>query len=215
MNSMNRKMPVVIFRLNQYGWRLAVVILLGVAKPVFSQGSPPPPFKPQKNGGISMKDIIKLTQRPPAKDRITDEELQRIKDSNPIRYTREFKKNLDNNPHPVGDLYADSKIIGIGEFHTVVPETAVLFVPEKLQGHILKSPRGKLVLWPHFLKQNLNWIQPREVSLKTAQGEVPLSESTQKSLVRSTKIVVAVYRGFPISVLSPTSDESASKPTVQ
>lgn len=169
------------------------------------------PFKLKKNGNISMRDAFKLTQRPAGSDRITDEALQKIKDANPAKYDRAFKKTTRKVMPPRGDLYANSIVLGGEESHTVVPRNSVLFAPAALKHHVLEVPNGALVLWPRFFKENMNWIQTQEVSFKQARGDDKLSDSVLKRIARTGKIVVAVHKGYPISVLPGPPEESAEE----
>lgn len=161
----------------------------------------PFPFKLKKGGNISMQDAIKLTRRPARSDRITDDALQKIKDANPTTYDRSFKKITKKIMPPRGDLYANSLILGGKESHTVVPKHSILFIPASLKGHLLEVPKDRLILWPQFFKENGNWIQTQEVTFEEARGDDKLSESVLKRIARSGRIVVAVHKGFPISVL--------------
>lgn len=98
-------------------------------------------------------------------------------------------------------LYDNSHIIAFRGTHTIVPKNSILFLPSALKGHILDKPDGKFVLWPKFQRDNQPWIWSFEVTLDQAKGLEPLSDQKVKDLERLNRIVIAHYRGNPISVL--------------
>ena len=104
--------------------------------------------------------------------------------------------------------YDTATIIAVPGAHTVVPRGAVLFVPPDKIGMIVKKPLGKLVRWPEFLIQNSQWITTREVTFQTAKGEDPIKEEERKIFAKGTKLVVAVFKKSPITVLEPPPEET-------
>ena len=165
------------------------------------------PFKVKANGRISMEEIHRVTRRAPARDRITDEELGKIKDANPTPFGPEFQPTKTKMTPPRGDLYSNSELLWDGSGHTILPKRAILFVPDALKEKVLEAQKGNFEFWPKFSRENQSWIQPWEVSLDVAKGIKPLSEPIRKSIEKSPKIVVAVYNKFPISVLPPREPE--------
>ena len=92
--------------------------------------SPQPVFRILPNGGISVEDMLKLTRQAPTRDRISDDQLEKIKSKNKIHYDQSFKKPPEQTKSPRGDLYANSQIITAGATHTIVPKRSLLHVPE-------------------------------------------------------------------------------------
>ncbi len=97
--------------------------------------------------------------------------------------------------------YVDSDILASSGFHTVVPRGAVLVVPERHAKRKISKPTGVFTIWPKFLRKNYGWIYKYEVTLDQASGKTPISAEKMESLKGMGKIVVAVYKNNPISVL--------------
>lgn len=161
--------------------------------------------------------IPKITIGPrPTKDSIGKrrkefEAMQKMKDAR--------RQSMNRRPTPVEPpkqvvrakqqgYYDTATIIAVPGAHSIVPRGAVLFVPPDKIGMIVKKPSGKLVRWPEFLKQNSKWIATREVSWETAKGEDPIKEEERKSFAEGTKLVVAVFKKNPITVLEPPPEEA-------
>jgi hypothetical protein len=163
------------------------------------------PFRAKQDGSVDFKDVLELTKQAPSKDRISDAELQEIKDRHKIKYGSEFKPVSDGQQATParGDYYANSILLTDGANHTVLPNRAVIHLPEKYQERKIEEPKGELILWPDFFKRNRNWIRTEEITLETALGEDPIAEEKLKALEASGVVVVGVLRGSPISVLPP------------
>ncbi len=188
----------------------ALFVLLVTVQFGFSQ-SKPAPFSPQRSGGISLQDVIKLTSQSPLRDSTTNEDLGKIKTNNVVNYGREFTRPEKTQLPPRTDLYASSKILNLNGKHTVVPRHSVLHVPPNLKRHLSKTPEGPLVFWPQFVSENQKLLTLQEVSLKNASGETPIPEEISRNVERAIKIVVAVYKGYPISVLAELNVKSKGK----
>lgn len=98
-------------------------------------------------------------------------------------------------------LYKNSHIlVGRGQ-HTIVPKNSILVLPETLKSRVAAKPSGTFVLWPDFKRSNQDWLWTSEVSLDQAKGITPLPEKKMKDLEKLNRVVVALYRGNPVSVL--------------
>ncbi len=97
--------------------------------------------------------------------------------------------------------YVDSDILASSGFHTVVPRGAVLVVPQTHAKRKVAKPTGVFTIWPKFLRKNYGWIHKYEVTLDQASGKTPISDEKMESLKSMGKVVVAVYKNNPISVL--------------
>ena len=183
-----------------------VLAVLPIGAPTANAQSRSAPFKLQRNSSPTIKDIVKLTRQSPARDSITDDELEKIKSENPTSYGKEFRKTDGKIMPPRADIYKSSQLLGSNGVHTLLPLKSVLFVPEHLKDKLLKERKGELLLWPQFLKENYLWLQTREVSLAIAKGEEPFSEAIQEIIPRSRKVIVAVYKRSPISVQTPKEE---------
>lgn len=100
-------------------------------------------------------------------------------------------------------LWRTSIIISDGEKFTLVPVGSILHLPAKLRSCIVAKPQGDFTFWPSFLKRNQAWLGAKEVSLSLSRGNVREAEALQKSLVGDPRLLVATYKGGPITVLEP------------
>lgn len=186
------------------GW----LTLLAVS-PVKAQ-VPGLPFRVKPDGTVDQKELLELTKRPTASDRITDAELAVIKKKHEIDYGPGFRPTEKPEMPPRADLYANSVLLSDGVNHTLLPQKALIWVPESLKGRVVERPVGKLILWPDFLKQHRDWLRAYEIPFETAKGEVPLTEEQVDAVRKSPSIVVSVMEGHPISLLAPSAASAAS-----
>lgn len=105
-------------------------------------------------------------------------------------------------------------IVNRGE-HTIVPIRSILVLPEKLKSHVVDKPSGKLILWPQFKRKNQNLIWTLEVTLDQVKGITPISESKLDDLTKLNRVVVALYRGHPVSVVRPKKKDDSKEPTTE
>lgn len=100
--------------------------------------------------------------------------------------------------------YYDGTVILVsGQSHAVVPKGAVLNIPPALAEMISEEPKGELIPWPKFLKNNSKFFNTREVSWDTITGKDPIQEEEKEEFVKAEKIVVAVFHKNPVTVLDP------------
>ncbi len=184
-----------------------VVVILVLSIPgVEGQQAVATPFKLKKNGAPSLKDILRLVSQAPVADRITDAELEKIKAASPILYDERFRKTEEAKMPPRGDLYRNSTILGVAQFHTIVPDHAIVHMPEGMEHYVIDDPQGPLLFWNDFLGKNLGWLTTQEISLDQASGKEKLPTLVEEQIRQSELIVVATHKGFPISML-PTVEE--------
>jgi hypothetical protein len=113
------------------------------------------------------------------------------------------------------DILTESDIISYRGLATLVPKRAILQIPKKYEGQIKMEAGSKIVGWADFYTANRSWITTIEVSRVQAEGNEPVAEETQKVMAKSTNLIVATYKGGPISVLPlkvPVTD--TTKPPV-
>ncbi len=151
------------------------------------------PFRAKQDGTVNYEDLMRMTQRPPARDSITDDELAAIKAEHEVKYDRRFTPTKETALPPRKDLYASSLIVSDGVNHTLLPKQAVIFLPERHRQRIVEEPVGKLVLWPDFQKLNHSWIRPLEVSLDVAKGDKAINEAIRRQFESGFQVVVSVY----------------------
>jgi len=104
------------------------------------------------------------------------------------------KKTFNANP------YANSDILVSGRYHTLVPKGSVLSLPDRHKKRFATKPSGDFILLKKFISMNYAWLSTKEVSFEQVKGEKPLSESLQKSIQQSGRVVIATFNKNPISV---------------
>ena len=102
------------------------------------------------------------------------------------------------------NIYRTSDILSSRGYHTVVPKSCVIFVPENLKGKLVTAkPKGQFILWDEFLKKNHGWLQKMEVTNDESLGRKPVSEAKMQRILRTGKVIIAVYKNRPVSMLQP------------
>ncbi|GAA5483155.1 hypothetical protein [Haloferula sargassicola] len=99
------------------------------------------------------------------------------------------------------DLLEQSDIISFGGFTTLVPKQAILTVPDDYKAMLEMKPGNQIVGWAEFYARNRGWITTVEVTRVQAEGNEALAKEKREAIEKSSNLVVAVYKGGPISVL--------------
>lgn len=110
------------------------------------------------------------------------------------------------------DILGESDIICFNGTATLVPKRAILNLPAAMQGRLKFLPGSKLMSWMDFYTINRGWITTVEVSRVQAEGNEALKEEISTRIGKSSNLVVATYKGGPISVLPlkvPAANETA------
>lgn len=115
------------------------------------------------------------------------------------------------------DILAESDIISFRGLATLVPKRAILQVPKSYAALLKMGPGSRIVSWADFYAANRSWITTVEVSRVQAEGNQPMAEETLKFLGTCRNLVVATFKGGPISVLplkepAPETAIQTSKP---
>ncbi|MFD2256946.1 hypothetical protein ACFSSA_09680 [Luteolibacter algae] len=97
-------------------------------------------------------------------------------------------------------IIAQSEILSDGQYWTLVPKGAVLFIPEKQTQNVGARPVGTLLQWRDFLARNPAWVSTHETSFDQASGESPIPEEKIEYWKKQDRVIVAVHQGGPISV---------------
>ncbi len=110
-------------------------------------------------------------------------------------------------------LYKRSIILFDGSHHTVVPIGAVLRLPATYRNRVIEKPEGEFIFWPAFLEKNQSWLGGWEVPLAMAKGDAELSKKVMKQVDRENRVLVAVYKSCPITVLEaePESEGAGAR----
>lgn len=106
--------------------------------------------------------------------------------------------------------YDGTLILAKDKVHTVVPKGAILNLPSEMEGMLVEKPEGDLMRWPDFLKKYGKFVTTREVSWATVKGEDPIKENEKKAFAKGGKVVIAVFRGGPVTVLEPPPEEEGA-----
>lgn len=97
-------------------------------------------------------------------------------------------------------IVKESTILHDGRNWTMVPNGAVVHLPESMKSHVNVKPVGTLLPWNDFLAKNQSWITTNEVSFDQAAGNEELPAERALFWAKQDKIVVAVHQHGPISV---------------
>lgn len=141
--------------------------------------------------------IARITPDTLAKRQQVDQ-LSRLQ--KPVKNEAKFRR-----PAASQSIIAQSTILSDGSSWTIVPNGAVLFVPEKLKSRITTQPKGDLLAWSDFLVRSRSWITTCEVSIDQATGKQPLKPERSDFWAKQDKIVVAVHQSGPISFRKPST----------
>lgn len=121
-----------------------------------------------------------------------------------------FEPAPEVKPDLTPSLYKKSIILFDGDVHTVVPIGAVLHLPQNYRARVIDKPKGDFLFWPAFVEKNKNWVAGWEVSLAMAKGDPALAQNVMKQTSQDTRVLVAVYKSCPITVLEPVPDKSST-----
>lgn len=165
----------------------------------------------KSNRGVGLLDVNGLPKeiKAPTGKRISAEELQAKREE--IEKRRKFVVIGNGNIPLRKSIYDGSTILVSNGQHTVLPEGAVIFIPDHLKSRVAEKPVGKFVLWPDFLRANRGWIRTLEVSIDQAKGVEPVNEQRSKVLRSAGVVVVSQYNKQPVSFrgsFEPSTEEN-------
>jgi hypothetical protein len=151
------------------------------------------------------------TQAPAARDAATESSLQREmqKSKRLADYKGAFEAAPEVAPDLTPSLYKKSIILFDGDNHTVVPMGAVLALPAGYRNRIIDKPEGEFLFWSTFLEKNKKWVGAWEVPMAMARGDAEMSKSVMKQIANDTRVLVATYKGGPITVLESVPDKTS------
>jgi len=108
------------------------------------------------------------------------------------------------------DAFTYSTFVKAGSECSFIPTDAILYVPDSLKARVTKEKGENMVLWPKFYRKNTSSFHTVEVSVDEFTGKKPVSEARMKQWQSLGRIVVAVYRGNPISVPKPKPEPAVA-----
>ena len=176
-----------------------VFSVLADASPFIQRLAPPGESQLDERG-------LPREMKPTATDRITPEDLAAQREDgvghdfrNRIQTSERSGPPLERTP------YQGSTILSFRDMHTVVPEGAVLWIPERMNDRVVANAgETRFVPWPAFLRANQAWIRTMPLTLEEARDLAPFTEEQQKRWESGGQIVVATLRGNPLApVFSP------------
>lgn len=98
------------------------------------------------------------------------------------------------------DVHTYSSFVSVGNRCSFLPTDAILYIPDSMKEQVSKEKTGKMVLWPDFYRSNRSHFHTVEVSPDEFTGKKPIAEARMKQWQTLGRIVVAVYRGNPITI---------------
>lgn len=133
--------------------------------------------------------------------RVTPETIARLQQRDPLV---RLEKPTDESQRIVRPRHTsvvkESTILHDGTHWTLVPNGAVIHLPEAQRERINARPVGKLMPWPEFLARNSAWLTTREVSFDLAAGNEKIDPAVLNEWKSGDKIVIAVHQQGPIRV---------------
>lgn len=145
------------------------------------------------------------TPAAPTKRNPTNEELllryQKASQVEPTQKVVPAKTVEAPAPTPRRTILGSSDVLCYNGLVTLVPKGSIIQVPKNLADRLKYQPGAKLLIWSDFYALNRGWITTVEVSMAQAEGNSPLTEETQKKMVKSGNLMIATYQGGLISVL--------------
>ncbi len=159
---------------------------------------------------------VSTTIRDAATHESLSTKLKTSQKSDPIRTIGPPKGKVNEDPAKEmakRDLIAESTVVCYRGFLTLLPKKSVLHVPEHLEERIGVQPDAKVLTWQNFFKPNRGWIRTIEVTRDQARGYAEIPESIRTAVESSNALVVATYKGGPVSVLPLKEPEDIPSPS--
>lgn len=164
---------------------------------------------------IGLLPSLVLAEAPAMRDAATHEQLalqlRKVEQADPMK-ALEVSKGADPAANLPKDLISESDILCFGGLATLVPKRAILMVPQDFTDRTKLKPPYRLVGWADFQAANRGWITTVEVNREQAEGKVALSDDTAAVMKKGTSLVVATFRGGPISILPLKEPAPAESP---
>jgi|GEM_PF-1162947 len=138
------------------------------------------------------------------------EKLRQSRKTNPMDMGKLKVIALKEDPsktHASKDFIQNSEVLCLNGSATFIPKRSVLNLPERF-GDRLKLKKGsKIQTFQDFFIANRSWLLTYEVSIEQAFGKKPFDEKKLKWLKGSGRVVIATFKGGPITVLPYVEDK--------
>jgi hypothetical protein len=133
--------------------------------------------------------------------RVTPDTLANLQARDPMIRLEKPAKGEAKVVRPVNQsIINQSTVLHDGRHWTLIPNGAVLFLPDAMKARVNAKPVGTLLPWSDFLAINRSWITTNEVTFDQAAENEPLPAERKEFWANQDKIVVAVHQQGPISV---------------
>ncbi len=148
----------------------------------------------------------------PILPRIGSEELTEHQRAKPMAALQKPAKEEKSAAQPSDQsIIRQSAILHHGTNWTLIPQGAVIFVPEPMKNRIADKPAGTLLAFHEFLIKNRAWITTVEVSIDQATGTKPLPATQTEFWPKQDKVVIAVHQNGPISMRLPEQAQTTPR----
>lgn len=133
--------------------------------------------------------------------RVTAETLANLQKRDPMIRLEKPADDTAKVARPLNQsIIKESTILHDGKNWTLVPNGAVVFLPEPVKSRVNARPVGTLLPWAEFFAKNRSWLTTTDVNFDQAAGNEPLPAERAAFWAKQDKIVVAVHQNGPISV---------------
>lgn len=137
--------------------------------------------------------------------RVSSETITRLQQRDPmVRLEKPRAPQKVLRPHQTS-VVKESTVLHDGTFWTLIPEGAVIHLPEPLCDRVNARPVGRIMPWNEFLARNKSWVRTREVSFDLAAGNEKLDPAVLSEWKTGDKLVIAVHQNGPIRVKLATA----------
>ena len=162
---------------------------------------------------LSIASALNADQ-PVMRDAATHDQLVRVmqqsREADPMK-SLPVSKVPDASLNLPKDLVSQSDFISLAGAATLVPKHAILKVPASYADRIRFQEGSRILSWTEFFAANRNWITTIEITPEQAGGKAALSNESSDVIAKSSNLIVATFRGGPISLLPPKAPaETAS-----
>lgn len=154
----------------------------------------------------------------PMRDAVRNDELSRAlrmaQQNDPMRKLGPATGDTEKDPSLAlagRDLVKDSIVLCFRGELTLVPKRSVLHLPPHLESRFQPAKKAAVKTWQEFYRNNRGWIRTVEVSREQAMGEAPFPEEIAATFETSNSVVVATFKGGPISVKPHVPPDPAAK----
>ncbi|GAA5484536.1 hypothetical protein [Haloferula sargassicola] len=134
--------------------------------------------------------------------------LRAQRNQDPMRDLKVIEADDPTKTNRPADILATSEFLSFSGASTLVPQGAVLHVPDSLRNRTGIVSGNRIVTWAQFFAENRAWIEVVDLELSQIIGAEPLPAGLISRMENSRQIMVAAVQGGPISVPQAKLDEA-------